>query len=483
MSASISHIPPEIVKVICKLLPVSALKTSRFISGMWNEEAPCCLYETVVLRLNHHSYSNLQNIARHARFYAYVRYIIYDLRTVPRKEANEDVFDWYRRTAGSGLGFPQRTIRDLLDKLSRDQINDCYSEYCQYLYNQSVLMDFDREIQMLDTIFVNLGLPSLVGLEYSYRRNTVDNSFEVPELASLSQMGRKMLVEADTCIGHTAAERRFWIWSLLIARRLIGSKSTGEFDCKVDSDTVLPIKQLTLVNFKLGRWQSYAVEPYSVQQYEQVLQLLEGLSVTMEGSDHEDYTSLNYLIEQTQELKSLSLTSTSYWDICTIIREKHLDRLATLSLDSFAISDNALFRQLLQRHRLSLRSLSLANINFEPPDAPEAQVLCNSDFWIGFVAFLHDHMKLTRVSFAGWFSNSSRESWVVASCGSEDCLKNRVERYAAAASRPEAPFPFRPRVIAKEKAEARLTVDNAGLYLGSSSTIDDDESWRYVKLA
>jgi len=102
MSADIHQIPKELVDSIAELLPVADLKNSRFISPTWNSKyTRCCLFKTVVLRMNLLSYRKLRAITRDSTLRKYVEYIIYDFRTVQVTAADEGLTRWGKNIAGT----------------------------------------------------------------------------------------------------------------------------------------------------------------------------------------------------------------------------------------------------------------------------------------------------------------------------------------------------------------------------------------------
>jgi hypothetical protein len=185
--------------------------------------------------------------------------------------------------------------------------------------------------------------------------------------------------------------------------------------------------------------------------------------------------------------------------------DKQWGQLKMLSLDGFSTSEEYL-QHLLLRLAPSLQTLSLANITFQKQVAPDPVASPSGDpvqfssggdgghgSWIKLVIFLHSEMKLTSVSFRGRLYSPWDESWEVADHRSGDCLKNRVERYAAAARYPDAEFPFRmtyrPKETSKVRVKARGGARGKGkrrwkarLVAAWSLVAEADESWQIVEL-
>jgi hypothetical protein len=494
MPAKINTLPPELMYNIIKWLPVLDVKNATLVSRAWATAGQRCLFRTVVLRMNLLSYYKLREILRHSTFGKYIQYIIYDLRTVQGNAADEGLTRWKKNIAGSGLGLPRRTIKELLKQLSPEQVEIRHRNFCRYLDNQESIKEFKDEVEILYLILKRL--PNLKGLEYSYQQKAMDDSLQAPNFASLGPMAQWMLVEPDTCMGEATAEKRFLLWSNFIARsRTLGPKGS-------------PIKELCLKDFKVQGWRTFAGEPL-LRGHKQFLALLERLFITAKSLEQKDYDGFLYLLDQTRNLKLLDLTcgvlgngdlGSLKINLRGLINEKkQWSQLTTLSLDGFVTSEEYL-RHLLRRLAPSLRTLSLANIKFQrhtplcqnvSQSTPIIQCSCAQGSWINFIIFLHKYMKLTSVSLQGRLSNSWSESWIVARYRSGDCLKNRVECYGASASCSVSEFPFRPkatkevRVKARMKAKGKVTgsaEEEAILYRGCPWAVEDDESWRFGEL-
>jgi hypothetical protein len=497
MRANIPPLPQELVDSITRLLPIADLKNSRFISRAWNSDyARRYLFKTVVLRMNLLSYHKLQALARHSTFSTYIKYIIYDLRTVQADTADESLTGWQENIAGVGLGLRQPAIKELIWQCSQDQVETCHRNFCRYIDGQEWFKnDFVDEKQILDKIIPRL--PNLRGIEYSYQGKAMDDCLRAPKFASLGPIAQWMLVEPDACIGEELAETHFWRWGSSITRSRMASPKSS------------PIKELCLKDFKAHPWQ-HLVADTVVTNWKLFLPLLERLSIsTTKYSDTEDYKGLVNMLEWTRNLKLLDLSfgvmqkgrvSLSMELHKFIKKEKRWNQLTTLSLDGFATSEEYL-RHLLRRLAPSLHTLSLANIKFRTDADPTQQ---HNPFlrierssvhgsWVNLVIFLHQHMKLIFVSFQGWLLSSWDENWVVAGQRSGDCLKTRVERYAAAARYPMSEFPFKPKAASKVRVIARMKTNSKGkervrkpaedtvLYRGCPWAVEDDESWRFEK--
>jgi len=511
MPTNIHQIPQELVDSIIKLLSRADLKNSRFISRAWNSDyARRCLFKTIILRPNILSYNKLRAILRVKAYRKYIEYIIYDLRTLKLNPGDEGLTRWKENIAGTGLGLQRRAITELVQQCSLDQVEMCHRNYCQYIDGQESIQNFEDEHRILGT--VRDVLPNLKGLEYSYQKNPMYQSLQVLNLASLGPMAQWMLVEPDAVMGEEKAERRFWylINSLIMGRR--------------DS-----IKEFRLTDFKAHSLQRLT-GPRTIPHYKQFLPLLERLFLrTTKYSDAEEYNELIDMLKVTCNLKQLELSfgvmekehgvSLSMELHKFVKGDNQWNKLTTLSLDGFTTSEEYL-QHLLRRLAPSLDTLSLANISLQkqapsyPATPPSGAAKLFSGpvkftsggtgghgSWIKLVIFLHNEMKLTSVSFQGRLYSPWDESWEVAGHRSGNCLKNRVERYAAAARHPMAEFPFRRAFRSKEgmsevrvkgrgeaagkgqwRGKVRGLLEEERMYPAYSSVVEDDESWRVMKL-
>jgi hypothetical protein len=482
MAAIIHRIPQEIVDNITELLPIADLKNSRFISPSWNSDyTRRCLYRTVILRMNFLSYRKLQAIAQHSQFCEYVEYIIYDLRAVEADPFNQSLTRWKKKIAGAGLGLQRQENIMLMKQLSVVRVEKCHRNFCQYIDGQELFESFEDEAQMFSFQY---RLPNLKGIEYSYRKSDTYFRIELPNLDSLPPLARWMLVEPDALMGESKAEEHFWQW--------INS---------VDHDK---LKELCLTDIKAHHFRS---QYFANATYCQFVQSLERLCIRItRHSCIEDYSGLVHILGLTHDLKQLDLSfgvsqgrrgAYFYMGLQELVKsDKQWGQLTTLSLDGFSTSEEYI-RHLLLRLAPSLHSLSLANITFKKrvmpgtvasQDGGAVQFLNGGNgsqgSWVKLVIFLHNEMKLKSVSFQGLLCSPWDDCWAVADQMSGDCLKDRVQQYAAAARYPDAKLPFRT-ISRPEKMTpvGRGGARRRGRRMGNARlVVEDDESWQSVKL-
>lgn len=121
--------------------------------------------------------------------------------------------------------------------------------------------------------------------------------------------------------------------------------------------------------------------------------------------------------ELLSDLSGLVETPTGSW-----ISRPLLPRLEALTIDACICHDEDLLH-FLKIHATTLRRLELANITLLGGDD-------RRECWVKLIKAIKRDLKLTSISFSGWFSNGGRQQWFVAKdsvCASR--LKARVERY------------------------------------------------------
>ncbi|OAP58420.1 hypothetical protein AYL99_07510 [Fonsecaea erecta] len=97
-------------------------------------------------------------------------------------------------------------------------------------------------------------------------------------------------------------------------------------------------------------------------------------------------------------------------------------RLETLIVDACICHDED-FLHFLKIHAATLRRLELSNVTLIGGED-------RRECWVRLIKHLKTDLKLTSVSFSGWFSNGGRQQWFVAKdIGSTDRLKAKVEAY------------------------------------------------------
>ncbi|EXJ89334.1 hypothetical protein A1O3_02401 [Capronia epimyces CBS 606.96] len=129
-------------------------------------------------------------------------------------------------------------------------------------------------------------------------------------------------------------------------------------------------------------------------------------------------TRYQYTDDELQsDLSGLLETPTGSW-----ISRPLLPRLEALAIDACICHDEDLMH-FLKIHASSLRRLELSNITLLGGED-------RRECWVRLIKTIKSDLKLTSISFSGWFSNGGRQQWFVAKDSvCVDRLKARVETY------------------------------------------------------
>ncbi|KIX05913.1 uncharacterized protein Z518_03887 [Rhinocladiella mackenziei CBS 650.93] len=121
--------------------------------------------------------------------------------------------------------------------------------------------------------------------------------------------------------------------------------------------------------------------------------------------------------ELLSDLSGMLETPTGSW-ICRPL----LPQLETLMIDACICHDEDLIH-FLKIHSATLRRLELSNITLLGGED-------RRECWVKMIKHLKTDLKLTSISFSGWFSNGGRQQWFVAKDNvGTDRLKAKVENY------------------------------------------------------
>lgn len=389
----------DIRRKICALLSRPDLRRLRLLPGPWAKAATAALFETVFLRIDTESFDRLWEISRHATLGRHVRKISYDGRTLCGRAAREGFQEWLRCSAGGGLGLDWKARDELISRIEEQELERYHINYLESLFRQEYIQQPHHEKDLLITALKQL--PNLSGVEY-----VVPSGFEqpssstVPPLETLSPRARHILAAPEDSYGYLASEAHFWaLWQTACL-----------------SGHAHRLRTLRGSNLDLRRWNTAAGK--SLKDCDKALPGLEHISLEFDLAQHGygDTTTLAGIIAGASSLKALrvSFDSFSYDDPSAVIHLPQLiygairwDHLRRLSLQAVVTTEKDL-ESLLARHKETLRSLELSNINFEAV----ASGIYRHGSWIRFIHFLSETLSLEHVRFNGCFSNRQDEGWV-----------------------------------------------------------------------
>lgn len=464
MAVFYNAIPPEILTDIFGLLSRSDLKNVRLVSHVWDDVAQQSLFKTTFLRINNRSFERLRNIAERDKLCEHVRVVCYDggiLSGLAAIAARQGFQDWLQHSAAAGLGMTQEVKKQFLAQFTLEQLENYYSNYCNYLSGQdnNILMQQNEEKLLIEVL---QKLPRLLGIRYTVTpRAGPEMTARIPELRSLSSLAREILAEPDDA--HVDGTH---FWTLLqaacVAGHAQGLKSvfgsplhlnrfvTAGNSFPVSSRTLPALNELSL-EFRFQPASDYRSDELTATIVDMVSQALSLATL------HLSFGRLLWGGGAPIVHLPEGITNGLYWN-----------RLRILSLRAMTAAEASL-RTFLQNHAATIRSLELSDIIFNPNILPDQS---GPDAWVHFIQFLEQEMSLESVRFDGFFSNlRAGEGWLTHDADltdpsvrySDDCLKYQIERFITH----EGPLPF------GDMDEPHYLGDWRWVY-------QDDISWQYV---
>jgi hypothetical protein len=364
----------EVSKVrhgICALLSRPDLKSARLVSRSWAESLLPPLLETVFLRTDLLSFENLQEISRDTKLPRHVTKVVYDGRTLDGRAAGRGFQHWLRFTAGTGLGLVPEARDQLSSQLDDQELERCYVNFHRRLFGQEYVLRRNNAKEMLVAALQKL--PNLTAVEYVVP-SVLDTglSCTAPPLQSLSTRAREILAAPESYPGYRESEGRFWT---LVQSACVAGHARR-------------LRTVRGSHLDLKRWNAAAAA--SLGDCIDAWPTLQHLSLEFVRDQHgaRDASTVSGIIASAPSLRSLRISFGTFSSdephavlhvpqvIYPTARWEHLGRL---SLQAVVTTQRCL-QGLLLRHAVTLDSLELFEINFEPEtvDTPGAAPGCIS---------------------------------------------------------------------------------------------------------
>ena len=417
-------VPQEILQLICKHMGRSDLKNARLACRELNNAAEISLFRQVLLRRNRESFRRLQMITSTPYIAMHVRAIAYSSRMLQEWPENTDFEEWRREHLGEGLFHPRGDVSELEQSCTMADMQCCYSNWCEHRHSQKLVDELDLEMKGLDAAFRELH--QLDEIRFGHVKNYPPDSARPVRPELFSSLGREMMVEPDRIngISHHLGQFTAMMTAAHKSNKLLKRIKCFSLEWKVfeQQHEVLSMMIANMRNcehFELIIWPKNRPESEKGQVQ---------ISSMMRNAPRLRTIILGFSTRKDEPLsKAIDLSR-------LFPPQSHWPRLRTLQLHGVKTSDIQL-KAFLAAHASSLTILRLCYVHLSPY---ESKGRLHHGSWVATILFLHDALKLSEVSFSGFFTNSGNENWRVrgstAAVGQDplpttETFKERVQRY------------------------------------------------------
>ncbi|KAL2440754.1 hypothetical protein ABEF95_004845 [Exophiala dermatitidis] len=457
----IPELPNEILLIIVQHCPRVTLKNVRLASRGLAQVADPYLWRKVALVPNEYCIYGFLNAVRRFQILGLVTKLTYDARFGGFFQCMKHIKPDLARPRSEQ---EKASIESILDRLS----GGCFAPH---------------EDTGIEVAILSMALRALPNLREIRVEDYDDGNMEpyptkIPQFYRLIARSIKVNLDTENCRRFVGAHGRSYTKGILTAAFSAGSRLQAIKLKNLDSrplfgvspkDTSAAYQQLRI--FK------------NLVQYVHLLDLSFLNDTFITTGRHIE--SVQVLLKSARRVKTLKLRLTDYsinipkypdeeevqsdlgallqsprgsWISCAM-----MPQLQALTIEACICHDDDLMH-FLNIHASTLRRLELSNMTL-------LGVHDRRECWVKLIKSLKRHLKLTSISFSGWFSNGGRQQWFVAkdSVGTRR-LKARVERYVVDSYIRECPL----ECVAIQPNESDVKKP------GSGEEIEGDVTWAMV---